>query len=65
MLERLMTQPEAADFLRVSVRYLRASTCPKVLLPSTRPGGKRLVRYERPAVEAWWQGRRVAERKVS
>lgn len=64
MTDPLLTQQEAADLLRVSVRYLRASTCPKVLLPSTRPGARKLVRYDRNAIEGWLAGRRVTLRKV-
>lgn len=49
--EQLMTQREAADLLRVSVSYLRASDCPKVLLPSN--GKRALVRYRQSEVLAW------------
>lgn len=46
-----LTQREAALLLKVSVSYLRASDCPKLLLPGR--GTKPLVRYDRAAVLAW------------
>jgi hypothetical protein len=50
--DELLTQSEAAKLLKVSVSYLRASDCPKILLPSA--GGKRpLVRYRKSALLAW------------
>lgn len=49
----LLTQKEAAARLRVSVGYLRASGCPKVLLPSLKPHGRPLVRYDAAEIEAW------------
>lgn len=51
MPDTLLTQKEAASILRVSVSYLRASDCPKVLLPSR--GKRRLVRYRESEVMAW------------
>jgi hypothetical protein len=66
MTETLMTQKEAAAMLRVSVAYLRASDCPKVLLPGNGPARKPLVRYRRADVERWLERRRVAPmRKAS
>jgi hypothetical protein len=53
MTELLWTQKEAARHLKVSVSYLRASSCPKMLLPSLKPGGRPLVRYSRVEVEKW------------
>lgn len=50
--EVLLTQREAAGILKVGVSYLRASDCPKVLLPPAR-GTRPLVRYRRSAVLAW------------
>ena len=50
---RLWTQFEAALYLGVSARYLRASDCPKILLPGTGPKGKKLVRYDPADVKAW------------
>ena len=50
---RLWTQLEAAFYLGVSPRYLRASDCPKLLLPGTGPKGKKLVRYDPADVKAW------------
>ena len=49
--DSLLTQREAADLLRVSVSYLRASDCPKVLLPSS--GKRPLVRYRESELFAW------------
>lgn len=57
--DRLWTQPEAAQYLAVSVAYLRASTCPKVLLPAAR-GQKPLVRYCPADVLAWVRRWRTA-----
>ena len=54
-----LTQREVANLLRVSVSYIRASSCPKVFLPSLKPGGRALVRYERLAVEQWIQERQT------
>ena len=51
--DRLWTQREAAYYLGVGVRYLRESSCPKVLLPGAGKKGKSLVRYEPAAVMAW------------
>ena len=51
--DELLTQREAATLLRVSVSYLRASDCPKVLLPSGGPKQKPLVRYRRSDLDAW------------
>jgi hypothetical protein len=48
-----LTQREAADLLRVSVSYLRASDCPKVLLPPSRGKKRPVVRYSRADLEAW------------
>lgn len=50
---RLWTQREAAAFLGVTPRYLRDSTCPKLLLPGNGPKGQPLVRYEPAEVRAW------------
>jgi hypothetical protein len=58
----LWTQAEAAAFLSVSQRYLRASACPKLLLPGTGPAGKPLVRYDPNAVRAWVDQRSVKRR---
>lgn len=52
MSDELLTQQEAALLLKVSPRYLRASDCPKVLLPPAR-GRRPLVRYRRADVLAW------------
>lgn len=55
MADELLTQKEAAAMLRVGVSYLRASDCPKVLLPPAR-GRRPLVRYRRTDVLAWADG---------
>jgi hypothetical protein len=62
--EHYWTQRDAAGFLSVSPRYLRASSCPKVLLPGTGKAGRPLVRYEREAVRAWAASHRSDRRKV-
>lgn len=58
------TQRDAAAFLSVSPRYLRASSCPKVLLPGTGKAGRPLVRYERDAVSAWATSHRSDRRNA-
>lgn len=57
--EPLWLQQEAAEFLRVSIRYLRGSSCPKVLLPSNHAGGRSLVRYDPTEVRAWAEARKL------
>jgi hypothetical protein len=52
-----LTQREAAQLLRVSVSYLRASSCPKHLLPGNGPRGRPLVRYLRDEVLTWASAR--------
>jgi hypothetical protein len=64
-LEALWSQKQAAAYLCVSVRYLRESSCPKVLLPGNGDHGKPLVRYEPAAVRQWWQARQVTLKKAS
>lgn len=49
----LWTQAEAAKYLGVSVRYLRDSACPKVLLPGNGGRGQPLVRYNPVDVMVW------------
>jgi ribosomal protein S12 len=51
--ERLVSQREAAAFLCVSQSYLRASACPKVLLPGNGPKDRPLVRYRLSEVATW------------
>ena len=51
-----LTQREAAVLARVSVSYLRASRCPKILLPGR--GRRPMVRYSRADVVAWLQAHR-------
>jgi hypothetical protein len=53
MQDDLLTQREAASLLRVGVSYLRASDCPKVLLPGNGAKARPLVRYRRSEVMAW------------
>lgn len=61
----LWTQKEAAGVLKVSVSYLRASSCPKVLLPSLKPNGRPMVRYAPAEVEAWWRARHTGPMTAS
>lgn len=49
----LWTQAQAADYLNVSIRYLRDSACPKVHLPGHGRRGRPLVRYNPKDVAAW------------
>lgn len=56
-----LTQREAARLLRVSVSYLRESSCPKHLLPGNGPRGRPLVRYLRDEVLAWASARSLAQ----
>lgn len=60
--DRLIAQREAAAYLGVSVSYLRASSCPKLLLPGTGPRGKPLVRYRLSDLDAWSGAYRRAPR---
>jgi hypothetical protein len=57
--DRLWTQREAAYYLGVSPRYLRESSCPKVLLPGNGEQGQPLVRYEAKQVREWAARRRT------
>ncbi len=50
---QLLRQKEAAVVLGVSVAWLRASTCPKVLLPGNGPKGQAIVRYDTADLDAW------------
>ena len=49
----LLRQREAALYCGVSVSYLRASRCPKVLLPGHGPKGRPVVRYDPDALDRW------------
>jgi hypothetical protein len=51
--ERLWTQREAAAYLGVTPRYLRDSSCPKMLLPGNGKKHQPMVRYEPAEVKAW------------
>lgn len=53
MTEPLMRQKEAAAFLGVSVNWLRASDCPKVLLPGQGVKGHPVIRYNRADLLEW------------
>jgi hypothetical protein len=48
----------------VSERYLRDSTCPKVLLPGKGETDRPLVRYERAVVKEWYSSH-VRERRFA
>jgi hypothetical protein len=52
-LDRLWTQREAAAYLGVTGRFLRDSTCPKMLLPGNGEKGQPIVRYAPAEVRAW------------
>jgi hypothetical protein len=62
-----LTQREAARLLRVSVSYLRASSCPKHNLPGNGPRGRPLVRYLRDELLTWGSARALSSsrRKAS
>jgi hypothetical protein len=49
----LWTQREAAAFLQVTTRYLRDSSCPKILLPGNGAKRQPLVRYDPDEVRSW------------
>jgi hypothetical protein len=53
----LLTQKEAAAYLRVSPAYLRASSCPKILLPGNGKKGRPMVRYRVEDRTAWAERR--------
>ena len=53
----LWTQKEAAARLKVSVSWLRASSCPKRIIPGNGKAGKPLVRYDPEEVEQWTRQR--------
>jgi len=61
---RLWTQPEAAAYLQVSDRYLRDSSCPKVLLPGKGETDRPLIRYE-PSVVKEWATSHMRERRFA
>src|SRR5438067_300091 len=50
--ESLWSAHEAAAFLRMSERWLRNSTVPKIRLPG-KTGSPRAVRYDPEEVRAW------------
>ena len=51
--DALWTQKQAAAFLAVTPRYLRDSSCPKILLPGNGAKGHPLVRYDPDEVRRW------------
>lgn len=51
----LWTQKKAAEAMGVSLRYLRESTCPRVELPSNKPGGRPMLRYDPEVCRTWWR----------
>lgn len=66
--DRLWTQAQAAAFLSVTPRYLRDSTCPKILLPGNGPSGRPVVRYDPDEVRAWartWRTGNAPQRRRS
>jgi hypothetical protein len=58
-MERLVTQKQMAEAMKVSPSYLRASDCPKVLLPGNGKAKKSLVRYDPEEVAKWWTRHRT------
>lgn len=50
---KLWTQEQAAAYLNVSTRYLRDSSCPKVLLPGNGRQREYLLRYKPEQVIQW------------
>jgi predicted DNA-binding transcriptional regulator AlpA len=66
--ERLWTPKEAAAYLGMSERWLRASSVPKVILPGRRSLGKRprlTVRYLPSQVRAWVERQLTSRVKVA
>jgi hypothetical protein len=66
--DELLTQRNAAELLKVSVSYLRASDCPKMLLPGNGPKARPIVRYRRSEILAWcehWTARASAPQRRS
>jgi hypothetical protein len=63
-MDRLLRQKEAAVMLGVSVAWLRASSCPKVLLPGNGPKGRDIVRYDPADLRAWAADRNTKNQKV-
>lgn len=64
----LWTQREAASYLSVTPRYLRESSCPKILLPGNGTKGYPVVRYDPSEVRAWsraWHTDNRVERRAS
>lgn len=55
----LMTPREAAQLLRVSAGFLRASSCPKILITGNGNTTKSVVRYQRSEILKWIHGQSV------
>ncbi len=53
--DRLWTVEMTAAYLHVSERYLRESSCPRVLLPGNGTAGTPLVRFDPAEVKDWEQ----------
>lgn len=60
-MRQLLKQKEAALLVGVSVSWLRASSCPKVLIPGNGPKGRPLVRYDPEDLERWKESHRVRQ----
>ena len=60
----LWTQRQAAAFLAVTTRYLRESSCPKILLPGNGPKGQAIVRYDPEEVRSWVRAWHTENRKA-
>jgi hypothetical protein len=52
--ENLWDQARAAEYVNVSVAWLRESSCPRIEFPPVR-GKKGLLRYDPAAVRRWAQ----------
>ena len=67
MTRPLMRRKEAAQYLAVSLNWLRNSDCPKVLLPGQGPKGQSVVRYDPDDMDAWREtwSTKVKERRAS
>ena len=56
---KLWTQKEASEYLSVSCRYLRNTSCPRVELPGNGRKGRPVIRYSPAEVAAWAQARGI------
>lgn len=62
--EHLWLQSEAAAYLRVSETYIRKSALKKRFLPSLKPGGRPMLRYDPDEVRAFGRERERKLRRV-